>query len=151
MNTDASFTYEPHPPGKKNLGDFNVVAGVLAEFATRIAGIWTRFTDGELDQQESMAALEAESSACADLFLGRNPAYAPAAWRSEGMLKGKICAWIPGIDPNGDVVPRYFKFVGMQVLKGCQEIQEGMDEAQAAPMLQSVLRDATEKLSGVQP
>ena len=135
----------------QSLGDYPVVATVVGEFAQKVMDLWANYTDGDSTQQESMDALGALAADTAAIFKGERPGYQIVPWRDEAMLAGKIVAWVPGITAEGDVITRYFKFLGRQILKGCQEVQDGMALEQAGPMLKVILTDAAEKLAGVQP
>jgi hypothetical protein len=136
---------------QQSLGDFGVVAEIMARFANQVMGLWAEFTDGRKTQAEVWAELEVLCLEHAGIWRGEDPDFTPAPWRTEATLKGKIVVWVPGITAEGDVIARYFKFLGRQILKGCQEVQDGMALEQAGPMLKVILTDAAEKLAGVQP
>jgi hypothetical protein len=148
---DTSLTVEGAIRPGQSLGNYGVVAALMNEFAEAVTALWTAYTDGTITQAEAAQGLEDAATEYAAIFKGDNPDFAPVPWRLEPTLKGKIVGWVPGIGPDGDVVQRYFKFLGRQVLQGAQAVQQGMAIAEAGPTLQGVLQDAAEKLSGVQP
>ena len=136
---------------QQSLGDYLVVADIINAFAKRVTEIWDGFTDGDSTQQEAAAQLESAAGEFSAIFKGENPYYTVAEWRTPPVLAGKIVGWVPGIGGQGDTIKLFFVFLGRQILQGCAEVQDGMAMEQAGPMLRSTLKDAAEKLAGVQP
>ncbi len=133
-----------------NLGSLTAVRTILNEFAAEVVGIWGTFTDGERGQREAMDALQAAAAQRAAIWKGEREGFALPPWRTPPVLAGKIVAWVPGIGGQ-DPIGRYFLWLGRQILKGAQDVTDGMALEEAGPELAWVLNDAAEKLAGVQP
>ena len=157
MNSSVNHGNDRGPSPRKaerdgvNLGSYPEVRALVDEFAAQVAALWTSFTDGERTQEEAMGGLKALADAYAAIWKGEREGFSLPPGRTPPVLAGKIAAWVPGIGGKGDVIGRYFLWLGRQILKGCQDVTDGMALEQAGPELAWVLGDAAEKLSGVQP
>jgi len=137
--------------GGVNLGSYPEVRALVDQFAAEVAGIWTSFTEGERTQEDAMGDLKALAGEYAAIWKGERDGFSLSPGRAPATLAGKIVAWVPGIGADGDVIGRYFLWLGRQILKGCQDVTDGMALEEAGPTLAWVLGDAAEKLSGAQP
>jgi len=134
-----------------SLGDYTVVSGLMEQFCRDILATWDAFTEGKVTQAKAVESAMNLAGEMAAIFKGQDPAYTTAPWRSEGKLEGKIVGWVRSIKGDGDPILDYFKFLATNILKGCAAMQEGMAPEEAGPRIQSILKDAAEKLAGVQP
>lgn len=65
------------------LGDPKVVRKLLSDFSTEAL----RRLDSEMDDEEARICDDEQAAALADIFLGKNPAYAPMVpWNSSGQI-----------------------------------------------------------------
>lgn len=147
--TDDGFYFTPPPKGKPYLGDSSVVHGLISAFANDVMAEYHKYLaalPGGMDAQVKIAAM---AKRYGDIFMGRNPNYAPAPWHCPARMGGKLRFAVASIKGDDDPGEGFFRALAVDCCQASKAMADGMSEEEAGPRLQEILEDAAKWMLGV--
>jgi len=133
------------------LTNYDTVASLIQSFAQDIAAIADDLASGTATSAETMAAVDTRVDTIATIFKGESPVFAPAPWNAEGQLAGKIVGRSTGIRADQDPIKTFFTRLAIKVMNAVRAVNDGMADEDAGQRIRADLREAVDRLTGVNP
>lgn len=142
------FIYTPPETDKPYLGDLDNVRTLVAGFANEVAEAYSAYLAGDPDARNALEQIGVMCREHGDTIMGRDEEIEVAPWQNPSHLGASLrrAAKLP-ID--ADPGEAYFRFLALQVIKGCKAVNDGMSPIEAGPRLQEILDDAVQRILGV--
>lgn len=110
---------------KPNLGNADVIAGLLSEFGTAAVDIRKRYNEDKIDSEQAKKGIRDLAVEYGNIIMGRDGRYESMEWNSPDRLGRRIKLVVPAIEGVEDAGELLFLTIGTSLMSIASAHEEG--------------------------
>lgn len=135
---------------KPNLGNADVIAGLLSEFGSAAVSIRKRYNEGKIDGDQAKSELRELAVEYGNIVMGRDDKYEALPWNSPDSLGRRIKLVVPAINGVGDPGELLFLTIGTSLMSIAAAHEENrLTDDAGEKHTQDMLQDTAALLLGL--